>query len=423
MKLFKTFSVYTIVGFLNAGIGFLLLPVLTRYLTPRDYGIISLMNTYVLILMPIAGLSTSSFISVEYYNNKIPAGEFKRLFSSIRLVPTLVILPLAFLFLLCSSWLPSLMELPNLAYWLLLPLTLFVLYQENFRSFLIISKRAKLYGLTTLGKIFIEIPLTILLVIYAGFHWDGRIDAWLATVVFFSLLSFYFYKRWNLLSTDISKDYIRQAIAFGAPLILHEIGKFAINQSDRLFLAKMVSVEEMGVYSVGYQVGMVILIVNTAFANFFSPFFFERMYRGKDKDKLEIIKVSYIFVLSLFLLLVLLTVLTPYFFTYLVGPRFARGAAYVFWVGLGYCFWGIYLVFTNYIFFHKKNKILAILAILNVSLNAACNYFFIQWFGAIGAAYATCLSFFVVAVIVAFIANKTYPMPWLEFRKIFKTPR
>jgi O-antigen/teichoic acid export membrane protein len=419
MKLFRTFSIYTIVGFLNAGVGFLLLPVLTRYLTPADYGIISLVNTYVLILMPIVGLCTSSFISVEYYNNKITPDEFKRLFSSVRLIPTLLIFPLALLFLLCRSWLPSLMELPQPAYWLLLPLTLFVLYQENFRSFLIISKKTKLFSFTTLGKIFIEIPLTILLVVYAGLHWVGRIDAWLAAVIFFSFLSFYFYKKWNLLSLDISKAYITQSVVFGLPLILHETGKFVINQSDRLFLAKMVSVEEMGIYSVGYQVGMAILIVNTAFANFFSSFFFERMHRDAEKGKLEIVRVSYIFIISIFVLLILLTFLTPYLFVHFVGPRFAKGATYVFWVGLGYCFWGIYLVFTNYIFFKKRNKILAYLAILNVVLNAVCNYFFILWFGAIGAAYATCLSFFVVALIVAFLANKLHPMPWLEFRKLF----
>ena len=52
------------------------------------------------------------------------------------------------------------------------------------------------------------------------------------------------------------------------------IGKFVINQSDRLFLAKMVSVEEMGIYSVGYQVGTIVLILVTAFSNFFSPFLF-----------------------------------------------------------------------------------------------------------------------------------------------------
>jgi len=418
MKLFKTFSTYTIVGFLNAGIGFLLLPLLTHYLSPSDYGIISLLNAYVLILMPIVGLSTSSFISVEYYNAKIPAAEFKRLFTSVRLIPTLGIIPVALIFLICKKWLPSLMELPPLAYWLLLPLTLFVLYQENFRSFLVISKRTLLFSLTTLGKIFIEIPLTIVLIIYVGLHWEGRIDAWLATVIFFSLLSVFFYKKWNLLSIDISKNYIRQSITFGIPLILHEIGKFVINQSDRLFLAKMVSMKEMGIYSVGYQVGMIILIVNTAFANFFSPFIFERLHRNGEKDKLEIVRVSYIFIICIFGLLVLLTLLTPGFFSHFISRRFAKGASYVFWVGLGYCFWGIYIVFTNYIFFLKKNKILAYLSILNVVLNAACNYFFIQWFGALGAAYATCLSFFVVAVIVALIAHRLYPMPWFEFRRL-----
>ena len=77
MKLLKTFSLYTFVGFLNAGVGFLILPILTHYLTPEDYGIISLMNTYVQILMPIIGLSTASYISVEYYNKSLKEGENK----------------------------------------------------------------------------------------------------------------------------------------------------------------------------------------------------------------------------------------------------------------------------------------------------------------------------------------------------------
>ena len=49
----------------------------------------------------------------------------------------------------------------------------------------------------------------------------------------------------------------------------------------------MVSVEEMGIYSVGYQVGMIILVVNTAFVNSFSPFLFERLNRNTPRDKIE----------------------------------------------------------------------------------------------------------------------------------------
>jgi Na+-driven multidrug efflux pump len=93
---------------------------------------------------------------------------------------------------------------------------------------------------------------------------------------------------------------------------------------------------------------------------------------------------------------------------------------YVFWVGLGFFFWGIYLIFAGYIFFLKKNFILAVLAVVNVTLNLGFNYVFINAFGAIGAAYATCLSYFIVALIISIWSNKLYPMPWLHFKSILR---
>lgn len=418
MKLLKAFSLYTFVGFLNAGIGFLILPILTHYLSPADYGVISLMNTYVQILMPVIGLSTASLISVEYYNQKLQPGEFRILFSSVRAIPLLTIIPFLVLFVAGYKWFPALMELPLQAYWLLLPLTLFVLYAENFKSFLVISKRSWLFSITTLGKLFLEIPLSLILIIYAHRQWDGRIYGWMITVIVFTLISVYYYRKWNLLEFVVKKKYIWQAIAFGAPLILHQIGKFVINQSDRLFLAKMVSIEEMGIYSVGYQVGMVILIVVTAFSNFYTPFLYERLGRNTEKDRLEILRVGYGFILGLFVLLGLLTLLTPSFFSLLISERFAHAAKYVFWVGLGFCFWGIYIVFTGYIFYYRKSNWLGRVALMNVAINLSCNYFFIKWFGAIGAAYATCISFFLTAIVIAFLARKLHPMPWFEFKKI-----
>ncbi len=418
MKLAKQFSIYTIVGFLNAGIGFLVLPVLTHYLSPADYGIISLMNTYVQILMPVIGLSTASFISVEYFNKKLGPNQFGDIFSSVRAIPLLLVIPFALIFILGYKYLPGIMELPLSAYWLLLPLTLFALYADNFKSFLVITKRMALFSFTTLGKVLIEIPLTLVLIIYVHMQWEGRINAWLFTVVLFTLISIYYYRKWDLLALVIKKEYITQAIVFGAPLILHQIGKFVINQADRLFLTKMISIEEMGIYSVGYQVGMVILILVTAFSNFFSPFLFERLNRNREKDKIEVVRVSYLFVVGLFLTLAFITLLTPSFFAYFISEKFAKAAIYVFWIGLSYCFWGIYIVFTGYIFYLKKSKILGYIAILNVTLNLGCNYFFIKWFGAIGAAYATCISFFLVCFTIAIISNRLYPMPWFSFYEI-----
>jgi len=327
------------------------------------------------------------------------------------------IIPFIVIFLIGYKFLPPVMELPLLAYWLILPLTLLSLYSANFSSFLITSKRVRLYTSTTVVKVIGEISITLIFLAFIGLHWDGRIYSAIITAAVLSLVSIWFYKQWDLLSGDISKVYIRQGILFGLPLIMHQIGKFVINQSDRLFLAKMVSIEEMGIYSVAYQVGTVVLILVTAFSNFFSPFLYERLNKGTDAAKREIIKVSYIFIIVIFIALLALTLITPFIFSYFIHKDYSSGVKYVFWVGLGYFFWAFYAIFSGYIFYLKKTKILGFVAIVNVVLNILFNFLFIKQFGAIGAAYATCLSYFIVAIIMGVLVNRIYPMPWLYFLK------
>ncbi len=416
IRYFRTFSLYTFVGFLNAGVGFLLLPVLTAYLSPEDYGVISLVNVYVSVLMPIVGISTAGYITVEFYNPNFPKEEFPSLFSSVRLIPIAGIFLVSLVFIAGHSFLPALMELPTLAYWMVIPLTLFSLYFSNFSSFLIATKKAGIFAGTTVCKIGLEIAVTLSLVVGFGMHWQGRIHSAFIAAFIFSIVSLLYYHRWKLLSWKIRKDYIRLAILFGTPLILHQIGKFVINQSDRLFLAKMTSIEEMGIYSVGYQVGTVILILVTAFSNFFSPFLYERLARNQEKDKREIVKMSYGFLIGTLITVMLLTLVTPLLFGWFINQRYAGAEKYVFWVGLGYFFWGIYIIFSGYIFYSKTTWILGRLAIANVVLNLLFNYLFIQKFGPVGAAYATCLSYFIVAIAMIIIVSQKFPMPW---RKIW----
>lgn len=400
---------------MNAGLNFLLLPILTKHLTPADYGIISLVNTYVSVFIPIIGLSTAGFAVVEYYDPKLPREEFPHLFSSVRVIPLIGTAVLALLFLIGSPFLPGIMELPLTAYWLVVPLTLLTLYFTNFSTFLVATKRAGLFAATSIARLVAETLLTVALVVWLGRAWNGRIESALAIAGIFSVGSFYFYRKWGLISWNIRKTYIRQAVLFGTPLIMHQIGKFVINQSDRIFLTKMVSLDEMGIYSVGYQVGTVILIVVTAFSNFFSPFLYEKLAKGGEEEKREVIRVSYWSLIGTLACVFLLTLATPIIFRYFVDPSYAGAAKYVFWVGLGYFFWAIYIVFSGYIFFLKKTKVLGYIAIVNVALNLLLNFLFIRYFGAIGAAYATCLSYLIVAIIISIVVNRMYPMPWKDF--------
>lgn len=87
MKFLKQLSLYTFAGFFGAGINFFIMPVLSHYLTPIDYGLIAIFNTYVTILVPLVGLTASSLLNVEYFKLKDQA-EFTSKFVSVQVLTT-----------------------------------------------------------------------------------------------------------------------------------------------------------------------------------------------------------------------------------------------------------------------------------------------------------------------------------------------
>ena len=65
--LLRNASVYTGANILNAGIPFLLLPVLTRVLSPTDYGTIAMFGIVVTIMGAFTGLSVHGAVGVRYF--------------------------------------------------------------------------------------------------------------------------------------------------------------------------------------------------------------------------------------------------------------------------------------------------------------------------------------------------------------------
>lgn len=414
MKVLKTFSIYTFLGLLQAGVGFLVLPILTHYLSPEDYGIIALINTYVVLTIPFVGMSGVALVSLEYHNGSVEKSEYAKIISSSVYLPFFLLLVLLLISFPFADSIIELMEIPQKAYWLIYPLTICVIVNEIFRSYVITANKVRAFTILTLCKIFIEICLTLYLIVVLGWAWEGRVLSWLIFVAVSAVGIIVFLKRNKLLRFKVEFSYFKKIVLFGLPLILHEVGKFVIDQSDRLFLAKMVSIREMGIYSVSYQVAMILMILISAFANFFTPFLFQRLNDITHQKKVEIVRVSYLFFVLLFVALLFLSLLTPWLFSVFIGEAFQAGTSYVFWVGLGFFFWGIYILFSGYIFYLKKTSILAYLSVVNVMLNIAFNYFFIKIYGAIGAAYATCLSYLIVAVIGSVWTQRLYPMPWFS---------
>ena len=156
-------------------------------------------------------------------------------------------------------------------------IALATIYVETFLNFLVIQKKAAAYAIFNVIRVLVEVGITIWLVIGKGWGWQGRLYAWLITSTIFLIISFIYFKKEGFLKGRVEWRFMREGILFGLPLILHTVGKFVINQSDRLFIAKMISLDEAGIYNLGYTVGTLILILINAFFNFYTPFLMERL--------------------------------------------------------------------------------------------------------------------------------------------------
>lgn len=177
----------------------------------------------------------------------------------------------------------------------------------------------------------------------------------------------------------------------------------------------MVNVNEAGVYAVSYQIAMAIALINSSFNKAWVPHAYEQIEINKKTSKIKLVKKTYLYFGMLFLSFLALIFSIDIIFDYFINNSFIEAKKYVWIIGLGYVFNGMYTSVVVYFFYRKNTKLLAFLTVITGVLNLGLNYFFILWFGAIGAAYSTCISFLFQFLIVWYYANKQYSLPWFYF--------
>ena len=415
-KIFYSFSIYTLTTVICAGLNIFILPVLTKYLSEKDYGTSALFSTYVMIVSPIIGLSSGGFFWISFFKKEISRFYQNRLFSTYFWFVCLSTVVISLLFLVLYPVIRH-FSVFSLFFILLIPATSLVsVIGEETRSYFINNKKPLSYFVYSVTITFLELALSWYFVVYVVHSWEGRIYAWIISLlVQFIITLWLFGAKEKYIQLTFSKIDLLSLAAFGYPLIFHQLGKFVINQSDRLFIAKMVSIDEAGIYSIGYSLGSMMLLPIGAFSNFYTPFVYERLRRPDYEKKVEIVKTAYLFCLMIMVSFAMVILLSPWFFNIFIDQKFHKGLEYVPWVALSYVFWGFYILLTAVIFYKGKTTFLGWLSLLNIILNCILNIVLIRIYGAIGAAFATAISFFVVFVLTAMFSSSLMPLPWLFF--------
>lgn len=413
MNIFKSFSIYALSSLINAGLPFLLLPVLTKYLTTEDYGLLAIIQIFIVFTFPFISMNINSAIQVNYHH--LNEGDFSVLVSSILVIPIFSSIAIICIFIFFQALIENFIDIP-LIWILIIPLiALMQVIPQTVLYIYMMSERAIEYGKFQVALSTLNLIMSLLLVISFMLNWEGRLLAILFSYGIFTIIGIYLLYKMGLLVLKIEKKYIKEALKLGAPLIIHVISGALFMMSDRLFISYYLGNSEVGIYAVGAQVSMIAMIIQQSFNQAWVPYLFKNLKTNLYANNVKIIKISYIAFASFLILPFIVYLLSFPIFRFLIDIKFSESIQYVFWIALGYSFMGMYKVVTNYIFYEKRTVVLSILTFSSLVLNLILNYLFIHKLGTIGVAYATAITMGVFFIIVFFMANKIHKMPWLYF--------
>ena len=160
------------------------------------------------------------------------------------------------------------------------------------------------------------------------------------------------------------------------------------------------------VYNAGYKIGVLMLLVVNGFNMGWQPYFLEKNFDSRSKiypriNSIVLAILGFIWILLLFWTddLIKTSFLGITFF----GSDFFGSLNIIPWIGLSYFFYGFYHLQTPGVFLKNRPKYAAWTRLFGAFSNIGLCFLLIPIFGALGAAYATCISFGLMALSMFFI--------------------
>jgi O-antigen/teichoic acid export membrane protein len=414
-RIFKSTGLYSISVFAGKAVGFVLLPVYTRYLTPADYGVIELLELTLYVFQVLIGMKVGEALLYHHANAGSKAAEDKVATSSIFTAVILAAVAATLGELLAPMF--SRLVFQSDRYILLFRIVFLgmavSLPTEVCFSYLRALDRAGVYAVASVAGLIIAATFNIVSLTVLSGGVKGLLWSRVASAVLLLLgLALY-----CLRGKKIAFDY-RLAIRFlkySAPLGIGGLGFLIIHYGDRFFLQRHATLTEVGYYSLAYRLGMLIVYLQTPFSIYWSAQRF-RLVRGAQGERIIVAVCTYL-MLGLTFAVVLFAFFSEPLVRIMASPAYLPAAKYVPWVALAYLIEVIGDHFRNVFLIEGRTGPEATIIWMGAAACLAGYVLLIPRYRAAGAVGATLLAFSVMFVLSFIWAQRFHKYPY-EYRRM-----
>jgi O-antigen/teichoic acid export membrane protein len=411
--------IYTLGDVLNLGFAFVLIPLYTTYLNPADYGILAITSTIASILSVLYLQSLEGAITRLHYDYSDPLSR-KKYYGTIWILMISSTLIASLLIEGVGHQVSSVL-FENVPYTPYIRLTVWTVFVTNsslllLQAVLRVQEKPLAFVTLNLSTFLVSMILIIYFVVGLGQGVLGSLLGRFLGCLIVAVPATIVYLRKAKLHWSWKQA--KESLLFALPLIPHLLSLWVLNLSDRLILQKYVSLNEVGIYNLGYQLGSIVQVLAFSLSNAWGPFYYKTATNSDGSTVLSRMSTYYWVVIiiagtALAMMAKEILLIIPsrpeYHIAYQVVPV----------IVVGFVMRAFYFIFVSALYQVKQVKTLPVVTMIAGLLNIGLNLFFVPRYGYIAAAVNTFIAYTFQTVAMYFLAQRAFPLPY-EYTRVFK---
>jgi len=408
-KIYKHGFWYLVNSFGTKLLTVFLLPIITRYVSPEEYGVLSSLTAVTQFLPIVISLYIdSSFIRFYYEDKKISHESVEKLYS------TLFWFVLIFgLIVVVAIWVISRFTLQsffNIGFWPIIPLiTLPALFNQlNSMASQLLRAELRSRDLATLGIFNIVLGSGVSIILLAFFNLG--IVALLVSGFLQSLVSIGYYllhiRKEKILKMVFDFSILKRSLLFSMPLLPNAAGGWITAFSDRMIMTYFGAISQLGIYSIAFNISRNIYHINDAITQVQSPIAMSALSDNLESGKKMISEFITYYLWLMMFMFVSLTIFAHEILIILTDKKYHEAYKLIGLTAFPYVLSGLYRTYITMLSFQNKMWVISASGVATPIISLGLNFLLIPMYGYYGMA---------LAFLVSTTFNSLWIIAWSQF--------
>lgn len=378
-------ALFSLFSFINRGFGFVLLLILANYMPPAEYGYLGLFNTVTMLMGFFVCLQVDGYLGVSYFNDDKKG--LKNTISCIYCTTLLMTLLIYLILIAGGSSLSDALSLPLDMVMLAIPICSLTVFVNINLDWFRLKEKVLTYGCLSCSNALLNFILSIIFVKYLSMGWEGRVWAQAACILAFGCFGFVYFLQQKQVGVPTWSHW-KRILVWGIPLIPHMATNFIKQGCDRYIINSHHSIDDVGLFTFALNIANIIIMIGLGFNQSDSVEVY-KVLGNKEKSnkekKIRLARRRHVFA-KLYAFSTLVIVGLGYFIIPLLLPQYELAMNYFLFLGIFGFINCLYFLYTNYLFFYGRTKLIMSITFGTSLLHLALSLLFTRY-----SLYYTCV--------------------------------